>query len=100
MTTATTADLQKNLVRYLRITKKEPVVVTQAGKPVALLIQPDDDILYEWKLVKSPRFLAILAEGQRQIEAGECSTHEEFWKRVKAETSRRQKGKRAQATVR
>jgi PHD/YefM family antitoxin component YafN of YafNO toxin-antitoxin module len=63
---------------------KEPFVVTRSGNPVAVLIPPDNDTLYELSLVNSPRFPASQAEGQRQIEAGECSTHEAFWKKRKA----------------
>ena len=100
MTTTTASDLQKNLNKYLRGIEKHPVVVTRGGKPVAVLIPRDEDTLYELSLANSPRFLEILAESQRQLEAGKHSTHEEFWRRVKDKNGRSFKGKRKKAAAR
>jgi PHD/YefM family antitoxin component YafN of YafNO toxin-antitoxin module len=94
MTTVTTEDIQKNLNDYLRKIAKGPIIVTRGGKPVAVLGAPDEETLYEWRLLNSPRFLAVLAEGRRQVEAGEVVSHEAFWKNLKARRALKRKTKK------
>jgi hypothetical protein len=74
--------------------------VTKRGKPVAMLLPPDEDTLYELQLLNSPKFLAVIQKGWKQIQEGKCMNSEEFWRRVKERTARREARTRRHGRVR
>ena len=63
-----------------------PVVITQQGKPTAVLFSvADEDEIERLMLVYSPRFQAILQAGREEIaETGDIS-HNDFWQQVAEE---------------
>src|SRR6266852_1862394 len=89
MKIASVADIKARLSAYLKETAEGPVVVTQNGKAVAVLLAvTDDDELERLVLAHSPKFQALLNKSRRQIEETGGIPHEQFWRQVKAETRR------------
>ena len=64
-----------------------PIIVTENGKPVALLLGIRDEAEIERLILAySPKFQEILKRGRKQIEKTGGIEHEQFWKDVEAET--------------
>ena len=65
MRTASLAGVQARLSAYVDQTATEgPLIITRNGKPIAVLIAPeDDDDLEHLELSRSPKFQAILSGG-------------------------------------
>lgn len=82
MKIASVADVKARLSAYLEECEtKGPVVITRNGKPVALLLAPeDDDDLERLLLSRSPRFQAVLSKSRQSIKAGRGLSRSEFWK--------------------
>lgn len=78
----------ESLARYVRGVKKEPVIVTAHGKPVAALVYITSADLERTTLSTHPRFLAILKRSLAQLRAG---------KGIPAEEMRRQLGLKVKA---
>lgn len=86
MKTASVADMKARLNAYLKESREGPVVVTQHGKAVAVLVAvTDEDELERLLLAHSPKFQAILEKSRRQIEETGGIPHDEFWRAVAAE---------------
>lgn len=85
MKIAPVAEVKARLSVYLEECETSgPVVITQNGKAVAVLLAPlDDDDLERLLLSRSPRFQALLNKSRRSIEAGRGLSRNEFWKAVK-----------------
>src|SRR5216684_5051504 len=89
MKIASVADIKARLSAYLKESHEGPVVVTRNGKAVAVLVAvTDDDELERLVLAHSPKFKALLDKSRRQIEETGGIPHEQFWREVKAETSK------------
>jgi PHD/YefM family antitoxin component YafN of YafNO toxin-antitoxin module len=57
--------------------------MTRNGKPVAVLISPEDeDDLETLVLARSPRFLARIERARRSIRQGKALTEAEFWRAI------------------
>ena len=57
-----------------------PVVATENGRPVAVLIGTTYEAEIERLLLaRTPRLRAVLDESRRQIQSGAGVVHEEFW---------------------
>jgi hypothetical protein len=70
-------------------------VITRNGKPVAVLLVPnDDDDLERLLLGRSPRFQAMLNRSRQSIKDGQGLSEEAFWKAVR----KRAEERRAAAT--
>jgi prevent-host-death family protein len=78
------ADLRADLNTYLEQCQTEgPIVITQNGKTVAVLLAPrDDEDLERLVLGRSPRFQALLARSHQSIEDGKGLSRDEFWRAV------------------
>jgi prevent-host-death family protein len=87
---ASVEHVKGNFAEYLsKCTNEGPVVITRAGKPVAVLVAPlDKDDLERLVLSHSPRFQAIISKSRKSLMAGKGIPHDEFW-RVARETARR-----------
>ncbi len=85
MRIAPVADVKARLSAYLKQCGRDgPVIITRNGKPVALLLAPDDDEdLERLVLARSPRFRAILARSRESIKAGRGLSAGQFWKAVR-----------------
>lgn len=90
MKTASAAKIAAHFDDYLEASREQPVLVTQNGKPVAVLLAVQDKAEAEQLLKGRSRSLrSIFAEAHGQIEKGEGIPHEQFWQEV--EQSRRAK---------
>jgi prevent-host-death family protein len=87
MKMASVADVKAHLSSYLKESREGPVVVTQNGKAVAVLLAvTDEDELDRLLLAYSPKFQALLDKSRRQIEETGGIPHEEFWRQVEEES--------------
>src|SRR5438105_1330922 len=69
MKTASVAEVKARLSAYLKESREGPVIVTQNGKAVAVLLAvTDEDELERFVLAHSPKFQAIFEKSRRQIE--------------------------------
>lgn len=78
------ADLDGDLKSYLEQCRSEgPIVITEGGKTVAVLLTPrDDEDLERLLLGRSPEFQSLLDRSRHSIEAGRGLSAEEFWRAV------------------
>jgi prevent-host-death family protein len=90
MKTASMADIKSRLGHHLRVSRKEPVLITRRGKPVGLLIAPDADALDRLTTLNSAVLRKELEASLRDFEQGKVLSHEEFWRRIKADANARQ----------
>ena len=79
------ADVQARLSAYVEECETEgPVIITQNGRNVAVLLVPlDDDDLERLVLERSPRFQALLDKSRQSIKANKGLSRAEFWQTVK-----------------
>ena len=85
MKIAPLADVKARLSAYLDECSAEgPVVITRNGKPVAVLLAPqDDDDLERLLLGRSPRFQALLDHSRQSIAKGKGLSEKAFWDAVR-----------------
>ena len=91
-----TLDLQKAtapLAKYVRGVKKEPVVVTAHGKPVAALIYITSGDLETATLSTNPRFLAILKRSWARLRREGGIPAEEMRRRLGLPSKTRHNGR-------
>ena len=81
------------LAQYIRGIKKEPVIVTARGKPVAALIYITGDDLETATLSTHPKFLAILEESLARLKAEGGISSEEMRRRLGLPRGKRRNGK-------
>jgi prevent-host-death family protein len=93
MRIAPLADVKARLSGYVdEVSIKGPVIITRNGKPVAVLLAPqDEEDLERLILAHSPKFQALLERSRERIRAGRRLTHSAFWKAV----AERRKAKKA-----
>ena len=79
------AEMKARLSAYVEICETEgPVVITRNGRPVAVLLAPqDEDDLERLILGRSPRVQALLNRSRESIRAGKGLSRDEFWKAVR-----------------
>jgi PHD/YefM family antitoxin component YafN of YafNO toxin-antitoxin module len=87
---ATQNEVAADFAEYVKATKQGPVVVTDKGKPVAVLLRSDGDDDLERLLVgHSPKLQSILEGARKRFQKGCGIPHETFWKEVEAEKANR-----------
>src|SRR6266478_6459745 len=95
MKIASAAEVKAQFEAFLKSSAIGPVVVTRAGRPVALLIGLDNEEEIERLLMAHSQGLrAILEKSRRQIREGRGIGHEQFWAEMRAATA----GKRRNGT--
>jgi prevent-host-death family protein len=84
MKIAPLADVKARLSGYVdEVSSEGPIIITRNGKPVAVLLAPqDEEDLEHLVLAHSPRFQALLERSRMSIRAGRGLTHSAFWKAV------------------
>lgn len=88
MKTATIAEIESQFKDFVKASEAGPVVVTDDGRPVAVLVGIEDEDDVERLLMGcSPKLRAILDRSWRQIQQGRGIPHEEFWKRAEERAS-------------
>jgi hypothetical protein len=87
---ATQEEVAADFPGYVKAAKKGPVVVTDKGKPVAVLLNPgSDDDLERLLMGHSAKLQAILEAARKRFRAGSGIPHETFWQEVEAEQTRK-----------
>jgi prevent-host-death family protein len=73
---------------YVKAAKKGPVVVTDKGKPVAVLLSPgSEDDLERLLMGHSPKLQSILEAARQRFREGRGIPHDVFWQEVEAENA-------------
>lgn len=91
MKIAPLADVKARLSGYVdEVSSDGPVIITRNGKPVAVLLAPqDEEDLEHLILAHSRKFQALLERSRGSIRAGRGLSQKAFWKAV----SERRRGK-------
>ncbi len=78
------AELKARLSAYVDdAVTQGPIIITRSGRPVAVLLVPeDDDDMERLVLSRSPRFRAALQRSRRSISEGRGLSEEAFWQGV------------------
>lgn len=81
MKTVPIADVEAHFSAYLEQSQTEgPIVITQNGKAVAVLLTPlDEEDLQRLVLGRSSRFQALLDRSRQSIRAGRGLSRDAFW---------------------
>jgi prevent-host-death family protein len=84
MRRAPVRDVEADLSSYLEQCKAEgPIVITQNGEAVAVLLAPrDHEDLERLVLGHSPHFHALLEQSRQSIRAGKGLSSDELWQTV------------------
>lgn len=70
MKIAPLTDVKEQFPSYIDDSKKSPVIVTDNGKPVAMIVAiEEDDDLDSLLLAHNPRFLQLLEESRQHVRA-------------------------------
>ena len=80
------ARVNEELTTFVALDDAQPFVLTQRGKPVAVVYryQSEDDLDHiAWS--RSPRLREMIAKSEAEIRAGKGIPHDEFWRQVEAE---------------
>jgi prevent-host-death family protein len=87
---ATQNEVAADFVEYVKATKQGPVVVTDQGKPVAVLLRSETEEDVERLLMgHSPKLQSILEAARKRFREGRGIPHETFWKEVEADNAHR-----------
>jgi PHD/YefM family antitoxin component YafN of YafNO toxin-antitoxin module len=87
---ATQDEVAADFAEYVKATKKGPVVVTNKGKPEAVLLRPKGENDLERLLMgHSPKLQSNLQAARKRFREGRGIPHESFWKEVEAESARK-----------
>ena len=90
MKVASQKEVAADFAEYLKATKKGPVVVTNNGKPVAVLLRSEsEDDLERLLMGHSIKLQSILEAARKRFRQGGGIPHETFWKEVEAENVRK-----------
>lgn len=82
------SEVAADFAGYVKATKQGPVVVTDKGKPVAVLLRSDgEDDLERLLMGHSPKLQSILEAARKRFREGRGIPHETFWKEVEAENA-------------
>jgi prevent-host-death family protein len=98
MKKAAAAQVKAKFAAFLNESNKGPVIITQDGKPIAVLMGVHDENELDRLIFASSRRLhEILEAGRKEVREGRGIPNEEFWKQVETErpvTSKRNRGKK------
>jgi len=79
MITAALSKLKDNLSSYVRNAAKEDVLITNHGKPVAVIKGfADEDECFEYRLLNDPRFQGIVERSRRDAREGKVTKLEDL----------------------
>jgi len=88
MRVATQDEVAAGFAKYVKAAKTGPVVVTDKGKPVAVLLRAEgEDDLERLLMGHSPKLQSILEAARTRFREGRGIPHERFWKEVEAENA-------------
>ena len=73
------SEVKDQLSKYLKLAKKEGIVITRHGKPAGVLIGfASEDDWFEYRLEHDPRFLRRIAEARESILQGQGTRLEDL----------------------
>lgn len=81
------------LAQYARRMRKDPVILTKHGKPVAALILINDADLERMRVSMDPRFMAIIKRSREQLRSGKGIPSVEMRRRLGMPPKTRQNGR-------
>src|SRR2546429_4382810 len=80
MKTASTAKMAAQFHEYLEASRKQPVLITRNGKPVAVLLAIHDKAEAEQLAGRSRSLRCIFEQAHEQIRKEGVIPHDEFWR--------------------
>ena len=87
MRVAPMSEIAAHFGAFVEAIEEGPIVVTKSGKPVAVLLGiTEEDEIERLILAYSPKFQAMLDAAASRIHETGGIRHEDFWRRVEAET--------------
>ncbi len=90
MKVASQSEVTADFAGYVKATKQGPVVVTNKGKPIAVLLRSEgEDDLERLLMGHSTKLQSILEAARKRFQEGGGIPHEAFWKEVEAENASR-----------
>ncbi|MCJ7737771.1 MAG: type II toxin-antitoxin system Phd/YefM family antitoxin [Anaerolineae bacterium] len=85
MKIAPVAEVKARFSAYLKRCEDGPVIITQNGRPVAVLIAAlEEEELERLVLAYTPKFRGLLDAARARIEQTGGVRHEDFWQSVEA----------------
>jgi prevent-host-death family protein len=95
MRTASVAEAKSHIADLLKASKEGPIVVTQNGRPVAVIVGvQDEDEVERLAMAYSPRLREIVEESRKQIREGDVLSHAEIWAEVEASRKSKPRGRK------
>jgi prevent-host-death family protein len=92
MKVASQNEVAADFAFFVKATKKGPVVVTNNGKPVAVLLRSEsEDDLERLLMGHSLNLQSILEAARKRFRQGRGVPHETFWQEVEAENAGKSK---------
>lgn len=97
MKVASQQQIAANFADYVKASQKGPVIVTENGEPVAVLLKANgNDDLERLLMGHSEKLQSILQAARQRFKEGRGIPHEAFWKEVAAKaTNQRSRRPRA-----
>jgi prevent-host-death family protein len=90
--TASAAKIAADFKDYLEASRDQPVLITQKGKPVAVLLAVQNKAEAEQLAGSRPRSLrSVFEQAHRQLEKGQGIAEEQFWREQELRRARREK---------
>jgi len=81
------SQIKNNFSEYIKRSKKDDLVITIHGKPVAVIIGieiEDEDDLIDYRLLNNPAFKRKITKARLQLKQGQGKTIEEVRRLMKA----------------
>ncbi len=83
MRTASAAKVAARFNHYLEASRRQPVVVTRDGKPVAVLLAVQDEAeAAQFASGRRRSLRSVFEEAHAQLEEGGGIPHDQFWREV------------------
>jgi prevent-host-death family protein len=85
---ATQSEVAADFAEFVKAARKGPVIVTNKGRPVAVLLgsQSEEDV-ERLLMGHSPKLQSILQAARKRFHEGRGIPHETFWKEVETENA-------------
>lgn len=88
MKIAPIAEVEAQFGSFLKASEEGPVIVTENGKPVAVLLAiSDEDEIERLILAYSKKFRSLLEAAEQRIQETGGVRHADFWKAIESEVS-------------
>jgi prevent-host-death family protein len=66
------SEIKDQLSKYLKLAKREEIIITKHGRPAGILIGfASEDDWFDYRLEHDPRFLRRIAEARASLRAGQ-----------------------------